>query len=101
MTHIGGDCGRYALTVRGSIESRPPDIFICGHSHILKIARDKNCGNMIFINPGAAGRQGFHHMRTIVTFHLKDRRIFDMQVINLGLRLENEEDELLVPGAQA
>jgi putative phosphoesterase len=101
MTHIGGNCGRYALTVRGAIESRPPDIFICGHSHILKIARDKNCGNMIFINPGAAGRQGFHHMRTIVTFQLKDRRIFDMQVINLGLRVENEEDELLVPGAQA
>lgn len=91
MTHIGGNCGRYALTVRGKIESCPPNIFICGHSHILKIARDKQCGNMIFINPGAAGKQGFHHMRTLVTFHLEKGRIFDMQVVNLGPRVENEE----------
>lgn len=101
MTHIGGNCGRYAIPVRPKLDSCPPNIFVCGHSHILKIARDKTCGNMIFINPGAAGKQGFHTMRTVVTYHLEKGKIFDMQVINLGPRVEHEEEALFPVGAEA
>jgi hypothetical protein len=94
MTHIGGTCRRYALTCRQILEEHPPDIFICGHSHILKIARDPDLENMIFLNPGAAGRHGFHKERTMVRFSLNSGKVFDMQVINLGPRTEKAEDVL-------
>ena len=48
----------------------PPELFICGHSHILKIVRDKECQNMLYMNPGAAGKQGFQQYRTVVTFEI-------------------------------
>jgi len=83
MTHIGGNPGRYAIPVRKIIETNPPDVFICGHSHILKIARDKNGGNFLFINPGAAGRHGFQVQRTIVRFEISDGSITNLEVIIL------------------
>ena len=88
ITHIGGNPGRYALPIKGSLEENPPDLFICGHTHILKIARDHEKQNMIYMNPGAAGRHGFHEFRTIVRFVLKERRVKDVEVINLGKRAE-------------
>jgi predicted phosphodiesterase len=63
-----------------------PDVFICGHSHILKIKRDKTLNDMLYLNPGAAGNQGFHSMRTIVRFVIDDGRIDRMEVIELGKR---------------
>lgn len=86
MTHIGGNPGRYAIPVREMMESDPPDLFITGHSHILKIARDPNNRNILFINPGAAGKHGFQVERTLVRFSLNDGKISDMEVINLGNR---------------
>lgn len=83
MTHIGGNPGRYAIPIRRIMETNPPDVFICGHSHILKIVRDKTTGNTLFINPGAAGRHGFQLKRTIVRFQIDSGHIFDMEVINL------------------
>ena len=91
MTHIGGSLGRYALTIRKELEINPPDIFLCGHSHILKVGRDKALKNMIFINPGAAGKQGFHTERTIIRFAIDNGKVLDMQVINLGPKSDQED----------
>jgi uncharacterized protein len=84
MTHIGGIPGRYCIPIREEIENNPPDMFICGHSHILKIARDKSLNNMLFVNPGAAGKQGFHLYRTAVRFEISSGKIKNMEVINMG-----------------
>jgi hypothetical protein len=84
MTHIGGIPGRYCIPIREEMESNPPDVFICGHSHILKVARDQNLNKMLFINPGAAGKQGFQEMRTVLRFEIDDANIQNVEVINLG-----------------
>ena len=85
ITHIGGYPGRYSKRVRELIQKKPPRLFICGHSHILKVMPDKRHG-LLHINPGAAGQQGFHKVRTILRFTLDDGDIRDLQVIELGLR---------------
>ncbi|MEP7170056.1 MAG: metallophosphoesterase family protein [Bacteroidota bacterium] len=85
ITHIGGYPGKYDPKIREIIQKNPPDIFICGHSHILKIIKDNNF-NLLFINPGAAGKEGFHKVRTLVKFTLKNKQVSDMQVIELGGR---------------
>lgn len=84
ITHIGGIPGRYCIPIRDELKKNPPDMFICGHSHILKIARDQSLKKMLYVNPGAAGRQGFHVERTIVRFELNSGKIDNMEVINLG-----------------
>lgn len=84
MTHIGGSPPKYNPVVRPQLQLHPPDLFVCGHSHILKVTRDPMLKNMLFINPGAAGKTGFHVMRTAVRFSLDSGRIMDMQVIELG-----------------
>ncbi|MEX0929552.1 MAG: metallophosphoesterase family protein [Balneolales bacterium] len=84
ITHIGGQPGRYALPVKEELARHPPDLFICGHSHILVIARDPDNKKMLHINPGAAGRQGFQTKRTIVRFALDLGRIQDIEVIELS-----------------
>ncbi|MFD2569678.1 metallophosphoesterase family protein [Spirosoma soli] len=84
MTHIGGTPPRYNTTVRPNLQLNTPDIFICGHSHILKVTRDPAINNLLFINPGAAGKTGFHQMRTAIRFSLDMGRVTDMQVIELG-----------------
>ncbi|MBO6536263.1 MAG: metallophosphoesterase family protein [Balneolaceae bacterium] len=84
MTHIGGIPGRYCIPIREEMESNPPDVFICGHSHILKVARDQNLNKMLFINPGAAGKQGFQEMRTVLRFEIDEGNIQNVEVINLG-----------------
>lgn len=83
MTHIGGYPGRYDSVARGLIEKYKPDIFVCGHSHILKVMRDPKYGNMLVLNPGAAGIQGFHLLRTALRFKIDDGRIHDMEVFEL------------------
>lgn len=84
MTHIGGAPGRLALPIRKQIEDDTPDLFICGHSHILKIVRDPLYHGMIHMNPGAAGKQGFHVVRTVVRFNVEAGKITKMEVIHLG-----------------
>ena len=86
ITHIGGSPPRYNQKVRPSLLSHTPDIFICGHSHILKIMSDKTFNNMLYINPGAAGRNGFHRVKTLVRFEINDGKVGNMQVIELGRR---------------
>lgn len=79
MMHIGGYPGRYDYKALQLIESHMPDIFICGHSHILKVINDKRY-NMLTINPGAAGIQGFHTVRTALRFRIEKGTIKDMEV---------------------
>lgn len=86
ITHIGGTPPRYNPRIRKLLTERAPDIFICGHSHILRIQRDANFNNMLFINPGAAGNQGFHKTKTIVRFEVLAKKIENMEVIELGKR---------------
>ncbi len=86
MTHIGGYPGRYQEHARIKIKEFTPDIFICGHSHILKIMPDKQF-NLLHINPGAAGNVGFHQVRTLVRFSLSPGQITEMEVIEMGAKL--------------
>lgn len=82
MTHIGGYPGRYDPRARKLIDELHPDIFVCGHSHILKVVRDTK-RNMLVINPGAAGIQGYHIVRTALRFHIDDGKIHDMEVFEV------------------
>ena len=82
MTHIGGYPGKYSKSVKEKIEKTKPDIFICGHSHILKVMNDK-INNLLFINPGAAGNHGIHQVKTIVQFIINEKKISDLKIIEL------------------
>lgn len=86
MTHIGGTPPRYNQRINKILTNRVPDIFVCGHSHILRVEKDTAKRNMLFINPGAAGKHGFHHIRTVIRFDLNQKKIENMQVIELGPR---------------
>lgn len=85
MTHIAGYPGSYNSQAKALIKEHRPDIFVCGHSHILKIIRDPIFGHL-HINPGAAGRHGFHAFRTIVRCMLHEGKISNMEVVELGKR---------------
>ncbi|MDX5423540.1 MAG: metallophosphatase family protein [Hymenobacteraceae bacterium] len=86
MTHIGGYPGKYHPDVRQEIKTNPPQLYITGHSHILKVMTDKSLHNLLHINPGAAGRHGFHKIRTMVRFAIEEGQVRDLQVIELGKR---------------
>lgn len=79
MMHIGGYPGRYDFRAMQLINAHRPDIFICGHSHILKVIYD-NKFNCLTINPGAAGIEGFHVVRTAIRFHIDEGKIHDMEI---------------------
>ncbi|MBC8047864.1 MAG: metallophosphoesterase family protein [Fimbriimonadaceae bacterium] len=85
ITHIGGYPGRYEARVRKVLDIHTPQLFICGHSHILKVMFDKNY-NMLTMNPGAAGKYGFHKVRTMIRFEIHNGKIEKPEVIELGLR---------------
>lgn len=85
ITHIGGYPGRYSIEVREAIKINPPHLFITGHSHILKIMRDPKL-NLLHINPGAAGLEGSHKVRTMVLFEIINGKIEKLQVVELGKR---------------
>lgn len=85
ITHIGGYPGKYSQPVRVEINSNPPKIFVCGHSHILKVMFDKKL-NLLHLNPGACGIYGFHQIRTMLRFEINFDKIEKMEVIELGKR---------------
>ncbi|MEL6655034.1 MAG: metallophosphoesterase family protein [Bacteroidota bacterium] len=85
ITHIGGYPGRYNARVKKLLNEHQPGLYICGHSHILKVMPDE-ARNLLHINPGACGRHGFHKVRTIVRFTIEDGIINQLEVIELGLR---------------
>ncbi|MEI5984358.1 metallophosphoesterase family protein [Sphingobacterium sp. PU5-4] len=85
MTHIGGYPGKYSPLVREEIRKNPPKLFICGHSHILKVQFDQKLG-LLHLNPGAAGKQGWHKQRTLMRFEINQDRIENLEVVELNPR---------------
>lgn len=83
MIHIGGYPGRYSPLAKKEIEQSPPKLFISGHSHILKAMHDKK-NDLLHLNPGAVGKVGWHQMRTMMRFEIKDDKIENLEVIELG-----------------
>lgn len=85
MTHIGGYPGRYHPEIREELYNFRPNLFITGHSHILKVGFDKNL-NCLHMNPGAAGKSGFHQVRTLIRFTIEGPTIKELEVVELGAR---------------
>jgi len=86
ITHIGGYPGNYSPPIRKEIYANPPKLFICGHSHILKVMPDKKLG-LLHMNPGAAGNHGFHKIKTLLRFNIDGDRIQDLEVIEIPRKL--------------
>jgi|SRR5690606_6542047 len=83
ITHIGGYPGKYSPAIREELYANPPKLFICGHSHILKVMNDKKL-DLLHMNPGAAGKYGFHKKRTMLRFKVDGENLSDLEVIELG-----------------
>lgn len=86
MTHIGGSPGHYYPSARALIEKYRPNVFICGHSHILKVMHDEQY-DMLYINPGAAGLQGWQLVRTALRFKIEEGKVKDMEVFEFPKKL--------------
>ena len=89
MKHIGGYLGHYDVSVRNLIYTSPPQLFISGHSHILRVMTDKSLG-LLHINLGAAGVTGWHKERTIVRLTIEGNKFTDCEVITLGKRIKTD-----------
>lgn len=85
ITHIGGFPPKYTTLLKKELDRIKPDLFICGHSHILRVIGDPD-RKLLHINPGAAGKHGFHKIKTMVTFHVLGGKISELDVIELGKR---------------
>lgn len=85
MTHIGGYPGKYAPDIKGEIYTKPPGLFIAGHSHILKVMFDPKI-NCLHINPGAAGKSGWHKVKTLIRFCISAEKIHTLEAIEIGKR---------------
>ena len=82
ITHIGGYPGRYERYVKPAIYNDPPNLFISGHSHILKVIYDKKLG-LLHMNPGAAGNHGFHKVKTLLRFVIDGKDIKDLEILEI------------------
>lgn len=85
ITHIGGYPGKYNSSIREELTRNPPKLFICGHSHILKVIFDKKL-NLLYLNPGAAGKSGFHEVRTMLRFVIDGENIKELEIIEIEKR---------------
>ncbi|RXR31740.1 metallophosphoesterase [Flavobacterium piscinae] len=86
ITHIGGYPGKYNQAIREELRKNPPKLFICGHSHILKVQFDKTL-NMLHMNPGAAGIHGFHQVRTMLRFEIDGEQIKALEIIEMEKKI--------------
>jgi len=86
ITHIGGYPGRYNSRVKKLIDEEKPQLYICGHSHILKVMKDRK-NKLLHMNPGACGIQGFHKLKTLLRFKLNKGKIENLEAIELGKRV--------------
>ncbi len=82
LTHIGGYPGKYDAGVLSEISKNPPKLFVCGHSHILKVVYDPKL-ELLHINPGSAGKYGFHKVQTLIRLVIDGNKIKDLEVIEL------------------
>jgi len=85
MTHIGGYPGHYAPAIRPELFANPPQLFICSHSHILKVIYDDKL-KCLHMNPGAAGNHGWHKVRTLIRFVIDGKDMKQCEVVELGKR---------------
>lgn len=85
MTHIGGYPGHYAPAARPLLAATRPGLFVTGHSHILRVMPDPKLG-LLHLNPGAAGRHGFHQVRTLLRFGIEAGKVVELQAVELGKR---------------
>ena len=83
ITHIGGYPGKYNQAIRTELQTNPPKLFICGHSHILKVQFDKKL-NLLHMNPVACGIYGFHQVRTMLRFEIDGDKIQNLEIIEMG-----------------
>jgi putative phosphoesterase len=86
ITHIGSLPGKFSSRIKKIIKIYQPNLFICGHSHILRVIKDPAHVGLVYINPGAAGKHGFHHVRTIMRMSLENGKVTNLEVIELGPR---------------
>jgi putative phosphoesterase len=86
ITHIGGYPGKYNPAIKAEMTANPPQLFICGHSHILKVMFDKK-HNLLHMNPGACGKSGFHQVRTMLRFVIEGDKIKDLEIIEIEKRV--------------
>jgi putative phosphoesterase len=85
MIHIAGPFGKYSPEARKLILEFRPKVLVCGHSHILKVQQDER-HQLLYMNPGAAGKHGFHKVRTLLRFSIDGDRLKDLEAVELGLR---------------
>ena len=90
MTHIGGYPGKYPKKIREMMLTNPPDLYISGHSHILKVMPDAQFG-LLHMNPGACGIEGWHKMKTLLRFDVNNGQISNLELIELGPRAKFSE----------
>jgi putative phosphoesterase len=86
ITHIGGYPGKYSSAIKAEMAANPPKLFICGHSHILKVIFDKK-HDLLHMNPGACGKSGFHQVRTMLRFAIEGDKIKDLEIIEIEKRV--------------
>lgn len=94
MTHIGGYPGKYAPGMRSKLQLSRPKLMVCGHSHILKVMPDRSL-DVLVVNPGAAGRQGWQRVRTLITLTLDNGSVTHAQVIELADDKQNPQGKVL------
>lgn len=87
MTHIGGKPGKYSKPAYDEIIKKSPNLFICGHSHILLVKMDQQF-KMLWMNPGACGNKGFHKVKTLLRFSITGDKIHDLEVVEIGNNIE-------------
>ncbi len=85
MTHIAANPSKYNPRVRELIQAHRPKLLVCGHSHILKVMHDKE-HDLLFMNPGAAGKHGFHKVKTLLRFSIENGAVKNLEVVELGSR---------------
>ncbi len=83
MTHIAGRPGRWQRGMGETLQDDAPDVLVCGHSHILRVEQVDDLEGMLYVNPGAAGKQGFHKRKTCLRLSVRDGRPTEMDVIHL------------------
>ena len=86
ITHIGGKPPHYTPTILNTLQRQIPDVFVCGHTHILRVMRDPQHKPLLYLNPGAAGKEGFHQVRTLLRFEINGKKVEAMQAIELSKR---------------
>lgn len=96
MTHIGGKPYKYSQDAYGELIRKSPDVFVCGHSHILLVQYDKKI-NAMWMNPGACGYKGFHKVKTILRFEVHGKEMKNMEAIELGPRVKGGESDQIIP----